>query len=50
MRVDSPGHTGLFGAGSSLDVDRNAILDTQIVKVSQSEYQLYVNWKCDQKL
>ena len=40
MRVDSPGHTGLFGAGSSLDVDRNVILDTQIVKVSQSEYQL----------
>ena len=40
MRVDSPGHTGLFGAGSSLDVDRNMILDTQIVKVSQSEYQL----------
>ena len=40
MRVDSPGHAGLFGAGSSLDVDRNVILDTQIVKVSQSEYQL----------
>jgi hypothetical protein len=34
MRVDSPGHSGLFGAGSSLDVDRNVILDTQIVKVS----------------
>ena len=34
MWVDSPGHTGLFGAGSSLDVDRNVILDTQIVKVT----------------
>ena len=33
MRVDSPGHSGLFGSGSSLDVDRNKILDTQIIKV-----------------
>ena len=33
MRVDSPGHCGLLGAGSTLDVDRNVILDTQIIKV-----------------
>lgn len=33
MRVDSPGHTGLIGAGSTLDVGRNIILDTQIIKV-----------------
>ncbi|CAB4006707.1 Hypothetical predicted protein, partial [Paramuricea clavata] len=32
MRVDSPGHSGLFGSGSSLDVDRNIILDTQVIK------------------
>ena len=31
MRVDSPGHCGLLGAGSTLDVDRNVILDTQII-------------------
>ena len=33
MRVDSPGHSGLFGSGSTLDMDRNIILDTQVVKV-----------------
>lgn len=33
MRVDSPGHTGLFGSGSTLDMKRNLILDTQIIKV-----------------
>ena len=33
MRVDSLGHCGLLGAGSTLDVDRNVILDTQIIKV-----------------
>ena len=33
MRVDSPGHCGLLGAGSTLDPDRNVILDTQIIKV-----------------
>ena len=33
MRVDSPGHSGLFGSGSSLDVERNIILDTQVIKV-----------------
>ena len=36
MRVDSPGHTGLFGSGSSLDVEKNVILDTQIIKVFQT--------------
>ena len=34
MRVDSPGHSGLLGAGTTLDVTRNVILDTRIVKVS----------------
>ena len=34
MRVDNPGHTGLFGSGSSLDVEKNVVLDTQIIKVS----------------
>ena len=33
MRVVSPGHSGLFGSGSTLDVDRNIILDTQVIKV-----------------
>ena len=33
MRVDSPGHSGLLGSGSTLDVDRNLVLDTQIVQV-----------------
>ena len=33
MRVDSPGHSGLFGSGSSLDMEKNVILDTQIIKV-----------------
>ena len=33
MRVDSPGHSGLLGAGSTLDVERNVVLDTQIVQV-----------------
>ena len=33
MRVDSLGHCGLLGTGSTLDVDRNVILDTQIIKV-----------------
>lgn len=33
MRVDSPGHSGLFGSGSTLDMERNIILDTQIIKV-----------------
>ncbi len=33
MRVDSPGHSGLLGSGSSLDIDRNVILDTQVIKV-----------------
>lgn len=33
MRVDSPGHSGLLGAGSTLYPDRNVILDTQIIKV-----------------
>ena len=33
MRVDSPGHSGLFGSGSTLDIKRNVILDTQVIKV-----------------
>ncbi|CAB3977882.1 Hypothetical predicted protein [Paramuricea clavata] len=35
MRVDSPGHCGLLGAGSTLDVNRNVILDTQIIKSTE---------------
>lgn len=38
MRVDSPGHTGLFGSGSTVDVDRNVILDTQVIKVNFSMF------------
>ena len=34
MRVDSPGHSGLFGSGSMLDMKRNVILDTQVIKVN----------------
>ena len=34
MRVDSPGHTGLFGSGSTLDMKGNIILDTQVIKVN----------------
>ena len=48
MRVDSPGHTGLFGSGSSLDVEKNVVLDMQIIKVSanivlhvQAKEQIY---------
>ena len=36
MRVDSPRHCGLLGAGSTLDVERNVILDTQVIKVQCS--------------
>ena len=34
MRVDSPGHSGLFGSDRTLDMERNIILDTQVIKVS----------------
>ena len=34
MRVDISGHSGLFGSGSTLDMDRNIILDTQVIKVT----------------
>ncbi len=33
MLVESPGHNRLCGSGSTLDLDRNIILDTQIIKV-----------------
>ena len=33
MRVDSSGHSGLFGSGSMLDMGRNVVLDTQVIKV-----------------
>ncbi|CAB3997272.1 Hypothetical predicted protein [Paramuricea clavata] len=36
MRVDSPGHSGLFGSGSTMDMDRNTILDTQSTEVKNS--------------
>ena len=35
MRVDSPGHSGLFGSGSTLDMESNIILDTQVIKVNK---------------
>jgi hypothetical protein len=38
MRVDSPGHSGLFGSGSTLDLSRNLVLDTQIIKVNKYLY------------
>ena len=41
MRVDSPGHSGLFGSGSSLDVERNIILDTQVIKVLKHQDYVY---------
>ena len=34
MRVDSPGHSGLFGLGSTLDMTRNVIFDTQVINVN----------------
>lgn len=34
MRVDSPGHCGLLGPGSTLDLERKIVLDTQVIKVS----------------
>ena len=34
MRVDSPGHTDLFGSGITLDMNRNIILDTQVIKAN----------------
>ena len=46
MRVDSPGHSGLPGSGSTLDMGRNIILDTQIIKVMHIEnnnYSMNVN-------
>ena len=33
MRVVSPGPTGFFGSGSTLDLGGNIILDGQVVKV-----------------
>ena len=33
MRVDSPGHSGLLGSGSTMDVEKNIVLDTQVIKV-----------------
>jgi hypothetical protein len=34
MRVDSPGHSGLLGSGSTLDLERKLVLDTQVIKVN----------------
>ena len=33
MRVDSRGHSGLLGSESTLDLQQNVILDTQVIKV-----------------
>ncbi|CAB4019318.1 Hypothetical predicted protein, partial [Paramuricea clavata] len=35
MRVDSPGHSGLFGSGSTLEMKRNVILDSQVIKSTE---------------
>ena len=34
MRVDSPGHSGLLGSGSTLDLESKLVLDTQVIKVN----------------
>ena len=34
MRVDSLGHSGLLGSGSTLDLERKLVLDTQVIKVN----------------
>lgn len=36
MRVDSPGHSGLLGSGSTMDLERNVVLDTQVIKVNMN--------------
>ena len=33
MHVDSRGHSGLLSTGSTLAIEQNVILDTQVVKV-----------------
>lgn len=40
MRVDSLGHSGLLGSGSTLDLDSNVVLDTHVMKVNV--YTIYV--------
>lgn len=35
MWVDISGHSGLLGSGSTLDLDRNVVLDTQVIKVNK---------------
>ncbi|CAB4002145.1 Hypothetical predicted protein, partial [Paramuricea clavata] len=35
MRVDSPGHSGVFGSGSTLNMGRNVVLDTQVIKSTE---------------
>ena len=34
MRVDSPGHSGLLGSGSTLDLESKLVLDTQVIRVN----------------
>ena len=34
IRLDSPGNSGLFGSGTTLHMDRNIILDTQVINIS----------------
>ena len=36
LRVDSPGHSGLLGSGSTMDLERNVVLDTQVIKVNKN--------------
>ncbi len=41
MHADSP---GLFGSGSTLDMGRNIILDTQVIKVNVGKLSFHVLW------
>ena len=46
-RLDSPGNSALFGSGTTLHMDRNIILDTQVINVSYElkymEYQVFIH-------
>ena len=44
MRVDCRGHSGLLGSGSTLAVEQNVILDTQVVKVIAWRAHICVMW------
>ena len=44
MPVDSRGHSSLLGSGSTLAVEQNVILDTQVVKVIAWRVHISVMW------